>query len=175
MMIDGLQQELDETGTPPGRGHGDVPRSFSDPRDRVVDGFQGLPAELAEALIESRWADALACNDRLLARASSSARLWFIRGVLLRLASRMDEAIEAHQRSIDLAYAGIGPYKALFQHLEKRGRIDEALACWRLAYERGCATARFDSMALDAWLKRPGATGEELLQAHVAWAEHHSS
>jgi hypothetical protein len=139
--------------------------------DRAVDGVQGLPAEFAEALIESRWADALACSDRLLGEVPPNAHLSFIRGVLLRLAWRMDEAIEAYQRSIDLGYAGIGPYKELFQHFEKRGRIDEALACWRLASERGYSTARFHSMALDAWLKRPDATGEELMQAHVTWAK----
>jgi len=130
-----------------------------------------LPAELAESLIESRWADALACSDRLLDASQPNARLLFIRGVLLRLAWRMDEAMEAYQGSIDLGYPGIGPYKELFQHLEKRGRIDEALACWRLASERGYSTAGFHSMALDAWLKRPGATGDELMCAHAAWAE----
>jgi tetratricopeptide (TPR) repeat protein len=136
----------------------------------ALDAFEGLPAELAELLIESRWADALDCSDRLLVRAPSNARLLFIRGVLLRTAGRMDEAMAAYRRSIDLGYGGIGPYKELFQHLEKRGRIDEALACWRLADARGCSSARFHSMALDALLKRPGASGDELMQAHVAWA-----
>ncbi|MEP7305708.1 MAG: hypothetical protein ABJA98_09335 [Acidobacteriota bacterium] len=136
-----------------------------------TDGFQGLPAELAEALIESRWSDALACSDRLMARTAANARLFFIRGVLLRLAWRMDEAMEAYRRSIDLGYEGIGPYRELFQHLEKRGQIDDALACWRLAFDRGYSTARFHSMALDAWLKRPDATADELLHAHSVWAE----
>jgi tetratricopeptide (TPR) repeat protein len=156
MLIARLQRERDETEPPM--------------RDGGADGLHGLPAELAEALIESRWADALSCSDRLMTLGPPNARLWFIRGVLLRLASRMDEAIEAYQRSIALGYAGPGPYTELFQHLEKRGRIDEALACWQLASARGYSTKRFHSMALDARLKRPGATGDELMQAHVAWA-----
>jgi len=169
-MIDRLQPEIDEAEPQIPSGHGDVARPFSSSSDRAPDLFQGVPAGLAEALIESRWADALACSDRLLERASANARLWFIRGVLLRIAGRMDAAIEAYLRSIDLGYAGNGPYKELFQHFEKRGRIDEALACWWLASERGYSTARFHSMALDAWLKRPGATGDELMLAHAAWA-----
>lgn len=136
-----------------------------------ADGFDGLPAELTVALIESRWADALVCVDLLLAASSSDPRLWFVRGVLLRQAWRMDEAIDAYQRSIGLGYDGAGPYRELFQHLEKRGLIDEALSCWRLAFERGYSTARFGSMALDASLKDPDATVEELRQSHQAWAE----
>jgi predicted O-linked N-acetylglucosamine transferase (SPINDLY family) len=139
-----------------------------------VSVFAGLPAELTGALIENRWADALVCTDLLVAAAPSNARLWFIRGVLLRLAWRMDEAMDAYERSIGLAYDGIGPYRELFQHLEKRGRIAEALDCWRLAFERGHSNARFFSMALDAWLKDPDASNEELLQAHRAWAEQYA-
>lgn len=139
------------------------------------DEFQGLPAELAEALIEGRWADGLVCSERLLSAAPSNPRLWFVRGVLLRRAWRMDEAMEAHERSIGLGFDGIGPYRELFEHLVKRGRIDEALSCWRLAFERGHSTARFFSMALDAWLKDPDATSAELLQAHRSWAEHYAT
>jgi predicted O-linked N-acetylglucosamine transferase (SPINDLY family) len=132
--------------------------------------FEGLPADLANALVEKRWAEALASSERLVTDNPSDARVWFIHGVLLRLAWRMDEAMDAHQRSISLGYEGIGPYRELFQHLEKRGRIDEALACWRLAFNRGYSTSRFYSMALDASLKDPDATGEELLQMHLSWA-----
>jgi hypothetical protein len=137
----------------------------------VIDGgFHGLPAALAEALIESRWADALAITDDIAAQAPADARLLFIRGVLLRLAWRMDEAIDSYRRSIERGYGGPGPYRELFQHLEKRGLIDEALDCWQLACDRGYSNARFHSMALDARLKRPGATADELLEAHRAWA-----
>lgn len=170
MMSDGLPRELDESEPRIARGQGGVLCSFASFPKPGLDDFQGLPAELAEALIESRWADALACSDRLLVEAPSNARLWFIRGVLLRIAGRMDEAIEAYRCSIERGYAGAGPYRELFQHLEKRGRIDEALACWRLADVRGYSTPRFHSMALDALLKRPDAGGDELMRAHVAWA-----
>ena len=139
-----------------------------------MDEFEGLPAELADALIESRWADALAITDHLVASAPSNPRLLFVRGVLLRLAWRMDEAMDAYQQSIDAGYDGIGPYRELFQHLDKRGRIDDALACWRLAASRGYSTVRFHAMALDSWLKRADATGEELLQAHREWAARHA-
>ena len=135
------------------------------------DVFDGLPAELADALIESRWADALAITDVLIGDAPSNARLWFVRGVLLRQAWRMDDAMDAYERAIGLGYDGSGPYRELFQHLEKRGRIDEALSCWRLAFERGHSNARFASLALDALLKDPDATGHDLMQAHRAWAE----
>jgi protein O-GlcNAc transferase len=132
--------------------------------------FQGLPADLADALVEGRWPDALVCSERLLTDAPSDARLWFIRGVALRHASRIDEAVDAQQRSISLGYQGIGPYRELFQQLEQRGRVDEALACWRLAFNRGYSTAQFSSMALNASLHDPDSTGEELLQTHLSWA-----
>ena len=135
------------------------------------DDVRGLPIELAEALIERRWPDALAITDHLLVGARSNARVLFIRGVLLRLARRMDEAMDCYQRSIDAGYVGWGPYRELFQHLEKRGRIDEALTCWQTAFDRGYSNVRFHSMALDARLKRPAATGAELRHAHVTWAE----
>jgi predicted O-linked N-acetylglucosamine transferase (SPINDLY family) len=148
---------------------------MSEPRNQPVNiveagAFQGVPAELAEALIESRWADALACTDRLVKETPRDARLLFIRGVLLRLAWRMDEAIESYRKSIELGYQGVGPYRELFQHLEKRGFIDEALACWQAAFDRGHSTARLHAMALDARLKRPDATNAELLRAHEQWA-----
>lgn len=139
----------------------------------AAETFHGLPADLAEAITESRWADALACSERLLPHDATNPRLMFIRGVLLRQAWRMDEAMAAYQRSIDLGYEGIGPYRELFQHLEKRGRIDDALACWQGASDRGYSTARFDSMALDARLKRPDATGRELRRAHQLWVQRH--
>lgn len=125
---------------------------------------------LADALIEGRWPEALELAERVMATAPANARLWFVRGVLLRRAMRMDEAMAAYERSIELGYEGVGPYLELFQHLDKRGRVDDALACWRLALERGYSTARFHSLALDTWLKRPGATAEELLEAHREWA-----
>jgi protein O-GlcNAc transferase len=131
---------------------------------------QGIPAELADALVESRWEEALASSERLVANVPSDARLWFIHGVLLRHASRVDQAIDAQQRSISLGYEGIGPYRELFKHLEQRGRIDEALACWRLAFNRGYSTQRFYSMALAASLHDPDATAEDLLQMHLSWA-----
>ena len=132
--------------------------------------FQGIPAELADAVVESRWEEALAWSERLVANVPSDARLWFIHGVLLRHASRVDQAIDAQQRSISLGYEGIGPYRELFTHLEQRGRIDEALACWRLAFNRGYSTQRFYSMALAASLHDPDATAEDLLQMHLSWA-----
>ena len=136
--------------------------------------FQGMPADLADALVEGRWADALVCSERLLTDAPSDARLWFIHGVILRQTSRIDGAIDAQQRSISLGYEGIGPYRELFQQLEQRGRIDETLACWRLAFNRGYSTAQFSSMALNASLKDPDVTGEELLQTHLSWAALHA-
>ena len=126
--------------------------------------------DLADALIEKRWPEALACTEKLVADNPSDARLWFIHGMLLRQAWRMDDAMDAYQRSISLGYEGIGPYRELFQHLEKRGRIDEAVACWRLAFNRGYSTSRFFSMALDASLNDPDVTGEELQQLHLSWA-----
>ncbi len=149
----------------PSRGRG-----AAAPAVRKSSVFQGIPAELADALVESRWEEAFACSQRLLAEVPSDARLWFIHGVLLRRAGRLDEAIDAQQRSISLGYEGIGPYRELFQHLEQRGRIDEALACWRLAFNRGYSTQAFFSMALAASLHDPDATAEELLQAHLSWA-----
>ena len=140
----------------------------------AMTGAQGLAAlsdELAEALVEGRWSDALFCTDRLLAAAPDNPRLWFLRGRLLRQAWRMDEAIAAHRRSIELGYDGVGPYRELFMHFEKRGLIDEALAYWRLAFSRGYSTARFHSLALDAMLKQPEATGPALRAAHAEWAE----
>ena len=129
-----------------------------------------MTGELAEALIEARWADALPRVEALLADAPDDARLLYVRGVLLRQAWRMDEAMASYERSIALGYGGVGPYRERFQHLEKRGRLDEALAVWQLAQDRGLSTSRFHSHALDCRLKRPGATSEELLEAHRAWA-----
>jgi hypothetical protein len=172
MTIYGLRQEFDDGDADrPQHAIGRLSRSRGLTPDRALDVFPDLSAALADALIESRWADALSCTTRLLARAPSNPRLLFIHGVLLRTAWRMDDAIEAYQRSIERGYAGIGPYRELFQHLEKRGRIDEALACWRLADKRGYSTARFHSMALDARLKRPDASGDELMLAHGVWAQ----
>jgi protein O-GlcNAc transferase len=132
--------------------------------------FQGIPADLADALVEGRWADGIASSDRLLADAPSDARLWFVHGVLLRHLSQLDAAMDAQQRSISLGYEGIGPYRELFKLLEQRGRIDEALACWRLAFNRGYSSQQFFSMALAASLHDPDATADDLLQAHLSWA-----
>jgi predicted O-linked N-acetylglucosamine transferase (SPINDLY family) len=132
--------------------------------------LQGIPAELAELLVESRWEEALAPSQRLVAGIPSDPRLWFIHGVLLRHASLLDEAIDAQQRSISLGFEGIGPYRELFTLLAQRGRIDEALACWRLAFNRGYSTRRFFSMALAASLHDPDATADDLLQSHLSWA-----
>ena len=136
--------------------------------------FTGLPADLAEALLDGRAADALAATEQLVHQAPDDARLWYLHGVLLRQNWRMDEAIDAHQRSIGLGYAGAGPYRELFTHLEKRGRIGDALDCWRLAEERGYSDARFHSRALDAWLKDPETTSDELLEAHRGWAQRYA-
>jgi protein O-GlcNAc transferase len=132
--------------------------------------FEGLPADLADALVDKRWSEALACSERLVADSPSDARLWFIHGMLLRQAWRMDDAMDAYQRSISLGYEGIGPYRELFRHLEQRGRIDEALACWRLAFNRGYSTQRFFSRALAATLHDPDASADDVLQAHLSWA-----
>jgi protein O-GlcNAc transferase len=132
--------------------------------------FQGIPAELAEALVESRWQEALASSHRLVGGVPSDPRLWFLHGVLLRRASRLDEAIDAQQRSISLGFEGIGPYRELFILLEQRGRIDEALSCWRLAFNRGYSSQQFFSMALAASLYDPDVTADDLLQSHLSWA-----
>ena len=126
---------------------------------------------LAAAVLERRWADALAAADARLTTRPDDPSLLYVRGVALRNLWRMDEAIDAYRRSIAAGYEGIGPYRELFQHLDKRGRIDEALEVWRQAHERGYSTARFHSMALDARLKRAGATAEELLAAHREWVD----
>jgi protein O-GlcNAc transferase len=132
--------------------------------------FQGIPADLVDALVEGRWSEALACSEGLIAQVPSDPRIWFMHGVLLRHAARMDEAIDAQQRSISLGYEGIGPYRELFQHLERRGRVDEALSCWRLAFNRGYSSERFFSMALAAAVHDPDATADDLLQMHLSWA-----
>mgnify|MGYP006276973421 CR=1 FL=1 len=148
-----------------------MPIPHDTPHPHLPVGLAGLTGDLALALTESRWADALAATTRLLETAPTDARLWFVHGVLLRQNWRMDDAINAYRRAIALGFAGAGPYIELFQHLEKRGLVDDALGVWEAADAEGESSARFHSMALDLSLKRPAATGAELRSRHDTWVD----